>query len=147
MVEPRAILTAIRAGIEGADPDGRYALEGEVFRTTWIASPDQEDLVSPRDLLFQTFLGGCQIDGQGYEYDLAVVIVLARYSGERTSYLSGDALTAHERIHGAGLHMLALVPAIDIPGCAIAPVGHDAPIPSKPPDYLTMTCFFRLFTG
>jgi len=145
MVEPREIFDALEAGITAATPDGRYALEGETFRPSWVASPDQEsDNISPRDLLFQILLGDCQVDGDSDIHDLAVVVVLTRYKGKRTSYLSGHDMSAAVRVHGACKHMLELVPAIPVPGCCISAVGYDRPIPAQPPDYLVSTVYFQL---
>lgn len=137
MIEPRAILDAIRGAIEAARPDGRYALEGDGIAPDWLVSPDQDDQLSPRDLLCQVLLGGPTVQGQALVYPVSVLVVLTSYSGERTSRLSGRALTSYERAHGACLHLLEVLSSAAIPGGRLAPVGYEMPRPTDPPDYLT----------
>ena len=147
MVTARTILSAIRAALEAMEPDGRYALDGETFAPTWLVAPDEDDIFeSMRDLLCQPLLGGPLVVGQSMVYPLSVAIVGAAYKGERTSYLSSTPMTAMERMHGMGMHVLETIYTLPIHGCMIQPLGYEMPTRSDPPDFLTTDALFTVIT-
>lgn len=147
MVEPRRVLEVVRATLEGMVPDGRYALDGVGFAPSWVLSPDYEQEFTPRDLLAQVLLGGPAVQGQALVYPLSIQIVLAHYSGERTSLSSGVPVTSYERVHGAALHLMEALPRAPIPGCTVAPLGYSQPLPSEPPDFVACDVLFTLIAS
>jgi len=146
VVEPREITDSIRAAILAARPDGRYALEGAGFAPTWIVSPDYgEEQLSLRDLLTQVYLGGPVIAPGSIVYPVSILVVLAAYHGDRTSSLSGRALSCFERLHGAALHLGEVLASTSLDcGGMLAFLGYETPSISEPPDFVTTSIILTL---
>lgn len=127
MVVPSHLRRSIDAAIESIEPDGRYMLDDDGFRTSWLASPDVGEEMVPRDLLSRSRLRDVTLGQDLYAYTVSITVMVAAYNGIRTSVGSLLDITAEDRIHGAAAHLAEELPELDLGGPMMVFVGYDDP--------------------
>jgi len=128
MVTPSQLRGLLEAIITSLPRDGRYDVDDSALAHRWVVSPDPSDATCQRDLLARIRIGGFEAAGPGvYRARLDIAVLTAMYSDTRSAYLSGDPLTAEDRIHGAAQHLLDAVADAPIPCVLVHPVGYSDP--------------------